>query len=347
MPPIFLLRLPLLAASIASLLLAGCGTFGRRPDPVGIDGVPKELEKTTHPMYVVEPPDILVIEGYKGVPKGPHVIEPLDVLALDLADPLPNEPLRGLFTVDPDGTINLGPTYGGTASVSGKTVGEATAEVTRLLATAAKLKNPVVRLTLAQSRAVQRVSGSHLVQPDGTINLGSYGSVPVAGLTVAEVKKAVETQLALKLKDPEVAVTVGGFNSKVVYVVYDGAGAGQTIIRLPCTGNETVLDAVAQVNGLSAVASTRDIWVARPAPAGTPCQRLPVNWDAVVSSADTATNYQLLPGDRVYVAAQPLITADTRLARLFAPFERVLGVTLLTSGTVRSLSGRGFGNNGF
>jgi polysaccharide export outer membrane protein len=46
-----------------------------------------------------------------------------------------------------------------------------------------------------------------------------------------------------------------------------------------------------------------------------------------------------MPGDRVYVAAQHLVAADTFLARLFAPVERVLGITLLGNVTVRSLRG--------
>ena len=342
MKPFVQKYVPFFMALLLFPSLVGCRIF-QHPEPTPVAGIPKELEKSTHPTYVVEPPDILVIEGYKGMPKGPHVIEPLDVLSLDLTDPLPNEPLRGLVTVDADGNVNLGPAYGGAVSVSGKTVPAAKAAIEQFLIVSARLRAPVVNLSLAQSRAIQRVSGAHLVWPDGTVSLGSYGSVRVAGLTVAEVKKAVEAQLALKLQDPEVAVGIQGFNSKVVYVVYDGGGAGQTIIRLPCTGNETVLDAIAQVNGLSSVASTRDIWVARPSLANSACQRLPVNWEAVVCSADTSTNYQLLPGDRVYVAAQKLVTLDTRMARLFAPVERVLGIALLGSGLYNSLSGRGIG----
>ena len=51
------------------------------------------------------------------------------------------------------------------------------------------------------------------------------------------------------------SVDVLAYNSKVYYVIMDGGGYGQQIVRLPCTGNETVLDAIAQVNGLPQVAS--------------------------------------------------------------------------------------------
>jgi polysaccharide export outer membrane protein len=329
---------------LAAVSVVGC-QHRNMPAPPPPADAPRELDKTTHPAYRVEPPDILLVEAYKGVPKPPHKVEPLDVLALQLADPLPNEPLNGQFSVDTDGTINLGPTYGNTVMLAGKTIPEAKAAIELHLSTAAKLKEPKVTVTLSQTRAVQRVSGTHLVRPDGTISLGSYGSVAVVGLTLPEVKRAIEAQLSQSLMDPEVLVEVQGFNSKLIYVVLDGGGAGQTVQRLPCTGNETVLDAIAQVNGLTAVSSTDEIWVARPAPAGSPPQILPVNWNAVVGCGETATNYQLLPGDRVYVASQRLVRIDTALARLLAPVERVFGIVLLGNSTVRAFGNQGLNGN--
>jgi len=261
---------------------------------------------------------------------------------------VPNEPLQGLFTVDPDGTISLGTTYGGNVRVAGLTIPEAKLAIEKFLLVA-KLKDPKITINLAQTRSVQRISGSHLVRADGTIGLGSYGSVTVTGLTLAEVKKAVEKHLNQFLLDAEVSVEVQGFNSKLIYVIMDGGGSGQTVTRLPCTGNETVLDAIAQMSGLTPVSSTNRIWVARPAPAGAPPQILPVNWNAVVSQGETGTNYQLLPGDRVFVAAQPMVRIDTYVGRAVAPFERLLGVGLLGNGAFLSFSGNNnnFNNGGF
>lgn len=330
----------LVAASVM-VLTSGCHSLpGDYCQTNETYDLPRELEKISHPAYTVEPPDILLIEAYKGVPKPPHKIEALDVLNLQLAGGLPNEPLVGQFTVEIDGTINLGPTYGGTAgtiSVVNKTIPEAKAAIESFLKTTVKLAEPKITLSLAQTRALQRVSGTHLVRPDGTVSLGSYGYVSVVGLTLPEVKKAIEAHLSKSLMDPEVAVEVQGFNSKLIYVIQDGGGSGQTVLQLPCTGNETVLDAIAKVNGLSAVSSTDKIWVARPTPCGQPHQILPVNWNAVVQAGETATNYQLLPGDRVFVASQPLVRIDTMLARIISPMERVMGVTLLGNSTVRNL----------
>jgi len=87
--------------------------------------------------------------------------------------------------------------------------------------------------------------------------------------------------------------------------------------------------------------------VARPAPADHCClQILPVDWRAIVQGGSTATNYQLFPGDRVYVKADCLITIDNWLAKALAPVERLFGVTLLGTATVRTIQDRNTGTNG-
>ncbi len=64
---------------------------------------------------------------------------------------------------------------------------------------------------------------------------------------------------------------------------------------------------------------------------------MPIDWRAIVEDGDTRTNYQVLPGDRVLVKAYPTVEADAKLARVIAPMERVLGITLLGSSTVNSI----------
>jgi hypothetical protein len=53
-----------------------------------------------------------------------------------------------------------------------------------------------------------------------------------------------------------------------------------------------------------------------------------------------------MPGDRIYVKAQRLVTIDRTLARIFSPVERIFGITLLGSSTVNQISGRGNGFGG-
>jgi polysaccharide export outer membrane protein len=298
------------------------------------------------PNYIIEAPDILLIDALRVVPKPPYKIDTLDALLITATQTLPTEPISGLYVVEPDGTINLGLSYG-TVRVVGLTIPQAKDEILRVLKT--KLREPEVSVSLGYTRGQQMIRGDHLVRPDGTVSLGLYGSARVTGLTLTEAKAAIEAQLSQYLEKPEVAVDVFAYNSKVFYVIYDLGGNGQTVARLPVTGNETVLDAVAALSGTSAVASNHHVWVARPAPACNACdQVLPVDWEGIVRRGETATNYQLLPGDRLFVAADPFITFDTRLGRLLNPFERMFGFTLLGNATVRALGGStgGSGNNG-
>ncbi len=157
-------------------------------------------------------------------------------------------------------------------------------------------------MTLSFEPIGRQISGERLVGPDGLINLGTYGSVRVAGLTVSEAKAAIGTQLSKYLEDPRVSVDVFSYNSKVYYIITEGAGSGDSLVRVPITGNETVLDALAQVNGLTGL-RRKKIWIARPTPGDVQQDRiLPVNWTEIVRGAATTTNYQVLPGDRIMIA---------------------------------------------
>lgn len=308
--------------------------------------IPSELDRVIHPPYVIEPPDILFIDAVRLVPKAPYRLNPLDVLIIQSSESLPQEPIGGQFTIGPEGYISLGFSYG-SVSLAGLTLRQAQQTLQKYIAE--RVNGAEVSVSLAQFRGVQQTRGEHLVRPDGTISLGSYGCVNVTGLTLAQAKFAIERQLSQYLQDPEISVDVFAYNSKAYYVILDGGGYGQQVLKFPSTGNETVLDAIEQIGGLPAVSSTKRIWVARPAPAHHQCvQILPVNWKAIVQAGHTATNYQLFPGDRVYVAADRLIAADNWLAKLFAPIERIFGITLLGVSTVRSFSSdNGGGNIGF
>lgn len=332
--------------AVAGLLCAaaGCHTTGPllshsscSPGEPCVDHcrVPKELKKTTMPEYVIEPPDLLLIDAVKLIPLPPYRIEPLDAILINAPGALPTEPIAGLYPVDPDGTVVLGPTYG-QVKVAKLTIPEAEKAITEHLKTF--LKEPKATVALGQTRGLQQIRGEHLVRPDGSVNLGSYGDVRVVGLTLPQAKKMIELHLSQFLEDPDIALDIVGYNSKVFYVITDGAGFGEQVYRLPITGNETVLDAMSQVGGLSSVASKKRIWIARPAPGDMGCcQTLGVNWKGITQCGDTRTNYQLLPGDRLYVGAAPFVMADSAIARVAAPIEKIFGLSLLGTGAVQTI----------
>jgi polysaccharide export outer membrane protein len=299
---------------------------------------PKEISKVALPAYTVEPPDMVSIDMLKMVPKPPYRIDVYDVLQIRSSFALPDQPINDFYIVEAEGVVNLGPAYG-SIRVVGMTIDEATANIRAKLGEV--LTQPDVSVQLARAASTQPVSGQYLVAPDGTINLKMYGSIPVAGKTLEQIKLDVQKRLEQYFDSPEVSVDVLGYNSKVYYVITDGAGMGDNVRRVPITGNETVLDAVSQVGGLSQV-SSKEVWIARPAPGDFGCEQImPVDYVAITRGGATATNYQIMPGDRVFIADDSMVGMNNVLGKFTAPIERLLGLTGLGSSTVRNLQTTG------
>ncbi len=355
----FRLRTGLVLCSL-SLMLTGCVAPVPLPNPyVARDPmVPREQNRFSLPPYRVAPPDILLIEAVYNIRQATTRLRSGDQITVRLLKGLPldlggdsaqgllqlaaKQPelqakiLNGPYTVEADGSLDLGAAYG-KVFVDGLTVDEAKAALEKYLHDRIGLKEPKLSVLLTDITGRQVVAGQHLVRPDGTVALGIYGEVHVAGMTLAEVRQAVEQHLSQFLTGPLVNVDVVAYNSKVYYVVVDGGGLGEQIVRLPCTGNETVLDAIAQIDGLPQISSKR-IWIARP------CSDKPgkadilnVNWQSLTADGNATTNYQLLPGDRIYVQADNLMATDNFLSKLLAPVNRVLGVTLLGTSTAQQI----------
>lgn len=295
---------------------------------------PSELAKVSLPRYRVAPPDILVIQAIRLFPKDPYYIQSSDYLQIIVPNALFDQPIASTYQVDSSGRVNLGAAYD-SVKVAGMTIDEAQDAVAEHLSRL--IENPQVSISLLQASGVQQIAGEHLIGPDGFINLGIYGSVYVSGLTVEEARLAIETKLAEYLDHPKVSVDVLIYNSKFFYIITEGAGFGDNVVRIPITGNETVLDAIAQVGGLQQVSSKR-LWISRPAPKESGCdQILPIDWQAITRGASTATNYQLLPGDRIFVAEDRLVAVNSLVTKVLNPVERMMGFTLLGAQTIQFL----------
>lgn len=331
------------------------------PGPGGMGGgpVPTELNPVSHGPYTVAPPDILVLSAPELFPRK-YAIQPFDVLEVLIFQPTSplaegdpakkglKEPLiAGEFKVTPEGKLLL-PILGMPTAIpiAGMSIEEATKAIHSRLSQA--LKNVDVFINLKTIRPMGQIAGEHLVRPDGTINLGQYGYAYVAGMTLGQIKTVIEKHLEKYVLNPSVAVDVRSYNSKKYYLIIDGGGYGQLVFAYPYTGYETVLDGVAKLSGLPWWASKKKIWVARPAPCDHPClQVLPVDWNAITQGGATCTNWQLMPGDRIYVKADCLITANNWITKVLNPVNQILNTTLLGTTTINTIrnpntSGVGF-----
>lgn len=161
------------------------------------------------------------------------------------------------------------------------------------------------------------ISGQYRVAMDGRINLGLYGNVSMAGLTIEQAKDAIMRQVAKRFYqsyEPKVIVEVAEYNSKAYYIIVEDRSRGDNVTRALVTGDETVLDAIA-ISDLQVTAAT-EIRIARPAPSGVgPQIDIPVDYHEITRDAVTAHNYQLLPGDRVFISQKRRADQSTAAAQ--------------------------------
>jgi polysaccharide export outer membrane protein len=266
---------------LTSLLCAACGcqTVRTPEDKIASSNIPREFTKVSMPDYIVEPPDLIIVE---------------------VLEALPGRPISGERLVRPDGKISL--SFYGEVYVAGLTIPE--------------VKEKIV-LHLRKFISDETLG---LIEVD--VNTGEARIDPKTN--------------KVKVTDPRdtdrVFVDVTAYNSKNYYILGDVLVPG----KLPVTGNETVLDALQYAGGLLPTAAPNNIRLVRPAPPGACCeQNLPVNLSAITSGGDPTTNYQMMPGDRLVVYRDPIVRFTVFLDRIIAPVQAVLGTTLQTAFAVR------------
>jgi polysaccharide export outer membrane protein len=267
---------------LATVLLCatcGCQTVRTPEEKLANSNVPREFSKVSMPDYIVEPPDLILVE---------------------VLEALPGRPISGERLVRPDGKISLG--FYGEVFVAGLTIAE--------------VKEKII------------------------LHLRKYIHDEILGLIATDAEGRPQydpkTGAPIPIKDfkdsDRVFVDVTAYNSKNYYVLGDVLLPG----KLPITGNETVLDALNYAGGLLPTAAPQNIRLVRPAPPGACCEQvLPVNLAAITSGGDPVTNYQIMPGDRLVVYRDPIVRFTVFLDRLVAPFQAVVGSTLQTAFAVR------------
>src|SRR3954465_4547668 len=171
--------------ALAVFMVCGCQTVKTPEEKIAQSNLPREFSKVSMPDYVVEPPDLLLVE---------------------VLEALPGRPISGERLVRPDGKISLG--FYGDVDVAGLTLPEVKEKVIQQLS----------------KFLPDEVLGLEETEDNGTPDDPDDDKV-----------------VAVNPRDSNpVLVDVSAYNSKVYYVEGEVAEPG----RLPITGNETVLDAI-------------------------------------------------------------------------------------------------------
>jgi protein involved in polysaccharide export with SLBB domain len=149
-----------------------------------------------------------------------------------------------------------------------------------------------------------RIPGDQPVLADGSIYLGKYGRVVVAGLTLEHIETMVREHIAHQVKDAgPITVRIVSRQSKVYYVLGEVNAPG----AYPLAGRETVLDGILAAGNINTRADLRKIILSRPTAPESCRVVLPVAYEEIVQLGDTSTNYQLQAGDRIFVPSKCLL----------------------------------------
>jgi beta-lactamase regulating signal transducer with metallopeptidase domain/protein involved in polysaccharide export with SLBB domain len=168
-----------------------------------------------------------------------------------------------------------------------------------------------------------QMTGDFLVGPDGAIVLNGGTQIHVAGMTVEEVKKALLVKQSGHYGAPQVNVKVAQDNSKVVYIV-EKRPSGDCVTRIPCTKETNILQVLtAEMNHVD----IKDkIHIMSPVGhTGRPADRLEVDLEALLTKRDLTTNYDLLPGDRIFVLTDTASTESSGPTSTTPPTEVLQG----------------------
>jgi RNA polymerase sigma factor (sigma-70 family) len=201
-------------------------------------------------------PPLVTIDNY--------VVDPPDLLIVEVLDAMPGRPISGERLVRPDGKISLG--FYGEIYVAGLTIPEVKEKVVRHL----------------QKYLKDAALGIVIVDDNGNPEIDPETNKP----------KAIDPK-----DSTTVFVDVTAYNSKNYYV------QGEVVVpgKLPVTGRDRVLDVINYAGGMSAQADHKGVVLYRHPLKGGELEVLPIDIDQILMGDDLSTNYQLFAGDRLVI----------------------------------------------
>jgi polysaccharide export outer membrane protein len=289
----------LLAILLAPFVFVGCSTLASLGLPFGSSGnrilgpakaiseapshslsFPREMAKQSLPVYLVEIGDTILIEPVK----------------FEATIRLPGDQV-----VKPDGVISLGEF--GRLYVVNKTIEQIRYESQEIIN--AHLRND---LQMAYQREhLERVRRDRQSAPRNG-SLEGMEELPLEQEPDHEELVALERRIQEAIAENEITARLINWESKRIYVLGEVNSPGSFTF----SGNQTVLDAIIEAGGLTSTADRHQILLARPSPCDS-CRVVgKICYDHIVQLGDTSTNYQLWPGDRVFV---PSLTCCDDLKR--------------------------------
>jgi polysaccharide export outer membrane protein len=175
----------------------------------------------------------------------------------------------------------------------------------------------MLEITIRPEPAITRTV---VVRPDGRISVDLIGDVEVEGKTVEEVRALITKEVAHYILNPDVTVILSSSNSRVFFVFGEVARPG----TYPLTGHVTAVEALGIASGATRWANLGQGRLVRPTDEAP--QAFRVDFKAITQSGDGRTNYELAPGDVIFLPPTAWARFGYALQAIFFPFQQVLGL---------------------
>jgi hypothetical protein len=182
-------------------------------------------------------------------------------------------------------------------------------------------REPLAAGNTDRASDLPNIVGEHLITRDGKIQLGRFGDVHVAGLSIEQTQEAIRAHLSPFLENPQIEVDYK--TGPIYYLILSGPGFDEKVERRLIAPHNTVLDVLATLEQTPELASAK-MWIARwPIGDGSRVSILPIDYEGIFVRGETDTNHQILPGDRLYIEGQTSVMSRL-LTEVNRPFRQTL-----------------------
>ena len=284
------------AFAIIGLILssAGCSTLTSLGLPVGSNE--NRLLLSTKRMLETQDQSVQFPKELQMQPLDQYLVAVGDTLFVETVNFDASIRLPGDQTVKPDGSISLG--RFGNVHVASRPVDDIEQEIKSRIA-------DQIRAEMTQSfDREQREPTDAAIK---TIASRIDKSLTANGANVLRQEETpeeiLEQQISQKIRENEVTVRLINWDSKRYYVLGEVNSPGAYDFK----GNETVLDGILEAGGLNGRSNRHQILISRPTECGSCRIVATVCYDQIVQLGDASTNYQLQPGDRIFVSSLTLL----------------------------------------
>jgi polysaccharide export outer membrane protein len=175
----------------------------------------------------------------------------------------------------------------------------------------------VLRITVRPDPAIER---ELTIRPDGRISLDLIGDVVVEGKSVDEIRGEILARIKEYIVSPEVSVVLATSASRRYYVFGEVLRPG----AYPLIGRVTAIDALASAAGETRFSALNSSRLVRVSPEAS--QIFPVRLRDIRESGDASTNYELRPGDVIFVPPSTPARIGYAISMVFLPLQAILGL---------------------